>query len=87
MSEAEKAIAERLSTRFENRVALGESQSGILTMEVETHSWLEVCRVLRDEDEFSFEQLTDLCGVDYLSYGQSEWDTDERLQRGLQQRR
>ncbi len=50
MNEAEKTFAERLATRFENRVALGESLHGILTMEVDTHSWLEVCRVLRDED-------------------------------------
>jgi NADH-quinone oxidoreductase subunit C len=83
MNEAEKAFAEQLTTRFDNRVALGGFLNGILTMEVDTHSWLEVCRGLRDQDEFSFEQLTDLCGVDYLSYGQSEWDTDGASSEGF----
>ena len=46
-------------------------------------AWLEVGRTLRDEEDFCFEQLTDLCGVDYLSYGQSEWDTDNASQEGF----
>ena len=28
--------------------------------------------------EFGFEQLIDLCGVDYLGYGSDEWDTRRR---------
>ena len=56
-------------------MSVGASLNGIQTIEVEVDAWLEVCRALRDEEEFCYEQLTDLCGVDYLSYGQSEWDT------------
>jgi NADH-quinone oxidoreductase subunit C len=51
-------------------------------MDVKIDAWLEVCRALRDEEEFSYEQLTDLCGVDYLSYGQSEWDTADASTEG-----
>lgn len=30
----------------------------------------------RLRDELSFEQMIDVCGVDYLDYGKDEWDTD-----------
>ena len=75
MSDTAKAIVELFTGRFGDRVSVGACLKGIQTIEVDVDAWLEVCRALRDEDEFCYEQLTDLCGVDYLSYGQSEWDT------------
>jgi len=83
MSEPRKAISELFTDRFGDRVTLGNILKGILTAEVEAGAWLEVCRTLRDDEEFRFEQLTDLCGVDYLSYGQSEWDTDDASREGF----
>ena len=38
-------------------------------------------------DALGFEQLIDLCGIDYLSYGDDEWDTEvssEGFSRGVQ---
>ena len=75
MSEPAKAISELFTGRFGDRVTVVGSRYGIVTIEVEVDAWLKVCRALRDEEDFCYEQLTDLCGVDYLSYGQSEWDT------------
>ena len=75
MSDTAKAIAELFTGRFGDRVRVGASLKGIQTIEVDVDAWLEVCRALRDEEDFCYEQLTDLCGIDYLSYGQSEWDT------------
>lgn len=83
MSEPDKAIAELYKSRFGDRISLGEISDGILTIEVAPDAWLEVCRVLRDDESFCFEQLTDLCGVDYLGYGQSEWDTEEASSEGF----
>lgn len=83
MSETAKAISETFTTRFGDRVAVGETLAGITTIEVEVDAWLEVCRALRDEEDFCYQQLTDLCGVDYLSYGQTEWDTEHASQEGF----
>ena len=48
----------------------GERNSaGQLTLEVQRGKILEVCRAMRDDPAFAFEQLIDLCGVDYLEYG------------------
>lgn len=83
MSETAKAISDLFTDRFGERVTVGDTQSGITMLEIEVDAWQEVCRALRDEEDFSFEQLTDLCGVDYLSYGQSEWDTEDASQEGF----
>jgi len=50
-------------------VALGE-----LTLEVSPDNFLEVATLLRDDSKAGFDQLIDVCGVDYLTYGHSEWD-------------
>lgn len=83
MSETAKAISDLYTSRFGDRVTVGDTLAGITTIEVEVDAWLEVCRALRDEEDFSYAQLTDLCGVDYLSYGLSEWDTEDASQEGF----
>lgn len=47
-----------------------------MTIEVAAEDYLSVCKKLRDDERFAFEILIDLCGVDYLSYGQDEWETN-----------
>jgi len=45
---------------------------GEITIEVSAEDYLDVARTLRDHPELRFEQLMDLCGVDYLTYGNGE---------------
>ena len=73
MSDVKQDLANALQSRFgssltECRVAVGE-----VTVQLPGEKLLEVCMALRDEPEFSFEQLIDLCGVDYLEYGETPW--------------
>ena len=46
---------------------------GQLTIAIRPEHWLEAARTLRDHPELHFEQLTDLCGVDYSTYGDGRW--------------
>ena len=46
------------------------------TMEIPVAAVSEVLTALRDEADFEFRQLIDLCGVDYAAYGQVEWETE-----------
>ncbi|ALN91169.1 NADH (or F420H2) dehydrogenase, subunit C family protein [Lysobacter gummosus] len=58
---------------------------GEITLEVAPTQWLAAALALRDE--FGFEQCVDVSGVDYLSYGSDEWDTDvssEGFSRGVE---
>ena len=68
-------LSSELKKRFGKLMTISGSASTVLTAELRVEHWLEVARSLRDEELFSFEQLTDLCGVDYLGFGQSEWET------------
>ncbi len=63
-------LRERLNGKYTRKhYALGE-----LTLEVPVTHWRDVCNFLRHDEATRFEQLTDLCGVDYLAYGDSDWD-------------
>ncbi len=44
-------------------LALGE-----ITMTVEAKDYFEIAQILRDHADLAFEQLIDLCGVDYSDY-------------------
>ena len=63
--------------------------TGELSYEVEASELKAVA--LRLRDEFGFEMLMDLCGVDYLAFGQDEWKaseaTDLGFSRGVQRSR
>jgi NADH-quinone oxidoreductase subunit C len=86
MPEPVTTFTERLKARFgEKLLALadGNDLAGGATIEVAPSDWLEVVRALRDEPDFRFEQLIDLCGVDYLSYGDDEWDTADVSSEGF----
>ncbi|WP_427312908.1 NADH-quinone oxidoreductase subunit C [Cupriavidus sp. H39] len=48
--------------------------TGELTLIVKADDYLEVAQILRDDPSLRFEQLIDLCGVDYSEYGDGAWD-------------
>ncbi|AIY42304.1 NADH-ubiquinone oxidoreductase chain C [Collimonas arenae] len=50
-------------------VAFGE-----ITIIVKAANYLSAMRVLRDHADTRFEELIDLCGVDYSTYGEGAWD-------------
>jgi NADH-quinone oxidoreductase subunit C len=54
---------------------------GELTLEVTPSDYLETARLLRDSPELRFEQLIDLCGLDYLTYGDRPPGEDGRPAR------
>ncbi|WP_424683996.1 NADH-quinone oxidoreductase subunit C [Frateuria sp. YIM B11624] len=70
------SLAARLAARFGDTLSLLPARGGETTAELAAADLLSVAAALRDEPEFRFEQLIDVCGVDYLGYGQVEWDTE-----------
>lgn len=82
MSDQTSNLAERLSSRFGERSRI-VTAIGQTTVEIAADSWPEVARALRDERDFRFDQLIDLCGVDYLGYGEAEWDTTDVSSQGF----
>ena len=46
---------------------------GEITITIRAADHLEVCRRLRDDEALGFDTLIDLCGVDYLNFGEGNW--------------
>jgi len=90
MNSRYQALAANISARFGDALerVQAEVDCGQLTFVVPKENLLQVCQVLRDDPEFSFEILIDVCGVDYLGYGDSEWETrgatDSGFSRGVE---
>jgi NADH-quinone oxidoreductase subunit C len=49
-------------------------ERGELTLTVAAEHYLQVARQLREVPALGFEQLVDLCGVDYSAYKDTAWD-------------
>jgi NADH-quinone oxidoreductase subunit C len=62
-------LESRLRAKLGDRVQSIKLDLGELTLEVASAHWVECARLLRDDPELGFEQLLDLCGLDYLAYG------------------
>lgn len=45
-----------------------------ITIECKVENYLTICTKLRDHAELKFEQLIDLCGVDYSDYRDGLWE-------------
>jgi len=77
-------LVDKLKKRFGGTLqSCQRSRVGEVTIEVPRDEIVAVCKALRDEAEFSFEQLVDLCGVDYLLYGSTEWTTEHATEEGF----
>ncbi len=83
MTQASEQLAGQLRERFADAISGIIVERGEVTMELPAARLLETARALRDEPEFQFAQLMDVCGVDYLHYGQADWETEETTSTGF----
>ncbi|NNF15116.1 MAG: NADH-quinone oxidoreductase subunit C, partial [Gammaproteobacteria bacterium] len=74
---------EAITSRFGDTVAVFTQGAGDSTLLVAPDDWLEVATALRDEPQFDFALLMDVCGVDYLGFGQDEWKADSATHTGF----
>lgn len=64
-----------LTAALEGRAVTLLEKLGEVTLEVSATDYLSVAELLRDSAELRFEQLIDLCGVDYQSYSAARSNT------------
>ena len=83
MSDRYETLAARIDERFGEQMAQIESTCGELTYEIAKGDLIQVATALRNEANFGFEMLMDVCGVDYLDYGSDEWNTDDATGTGF----
>ena len=62
---------------------ISKSNKNELTITLDKKYLLEFCVFLKENDKLKFNQLVDLCGVDYLYYKKSAWITDKATSEGF----
>lgn len=72
-SKVENLLTE-LQGRFDDLGCHCELYLGQITLLVPASQLLQVADQLKRDKVFCFEQLMDVCGIDYFSYGVAEWD-------------
>ena len=83
MTDSSRQLAEQLQTRFSDKLLANIDAVAEVTIELAGEDLLEVATALRDEPDFAFEILLDVCGVDYADYGKDEWATEETSGSGF----
>lgn len=83
MTDRMEELAARLKERFKDQLSQCFVQRDEVTAELPAGHLREICKALREEPEFAFEELMDLCGVDYSTYGQADWQTEAASNQGF----
>ncbi len=73
MSAKLETLSQNLQTHFAEKLKSLKLAFGELTVEVAAADYLAVMATLRDEPDLRFEEIIDLCGVDYSTYGDGAW--------------
>ena len=83
MSDRYEKLAARIDERFGEQMKRVSSTCGELTYELAKGDLIEIATALRNEADFGFEMLMDVCGVDYLHFGMDEWNTSDASGTGF----
>ncbi|MGA9573307.1 MAG: NADH-quinone oxidoreductase subunit C [Lysobacterales bacterium] len=83
MIDLSNSLSDEFAACFGEKFDISASVSGMVTLQVPVEQWLETAQTLRDDPRFAFNQLSDVCGVDYLGYGQVEWETTDATTEGF----
>lgn len=68
MSQKLATLQASLETILGDKIKRLDNVKGELTLTVSSADYLGVCQTLRDHADLRFEQLIDLCGMDYSTY-------------------
>ena len=74
MSAKLETLSQNLQTHFGDKLKSVKLALGELTIEVAAADYLAVMTTLRDAADLQFEEIIDLCGVDYSTYGDGAWE-------------
>jgi NADH-quinone oxidoreductase subunit C len=82
MSNVTDKLIASIKEHFDDSIAVSVAYDEV-TMIVDSENIVQVCTDLRDKPKLAFEELIDLCGVDYLTFGQVEWETGSATGSGF----
>jgi NADH-quinone oxidoreductase subunit C len=71
---APEVLQQTIAARLGDKAVQTTLDHGEVTVVVAAANYFEAMQVLRDAPDCRFEQLIDLCGVDYSAFGDGAWD-------------
>ncbi len=74
MSAKLELLGQNLQKHLGDRVGALQTALGEVTIDVSSDNYIEVMTTLRDEPELRFEEMIDLCGVDFSTYKNDIWE-------------
>ncbi|MFC3908921.1 NADH-quinone oxidoreductase subunit C [Legionella dresdenensis] len=76
-------LAEQVEKELTGIISTAESSFDELTIECDAVHIRAILLQLKNNDGFLFDQLIDVCAVDYLNYGVYDWETEEATESGF----
>ena len=73
MSAKLETLSQNLQKHFGDKLGSLKLALGEFTVEVAAADYLAIMTSLRNEPDLGFEEMVDLCGVDYSTYGDGAW--------------
>jgi len=83
MSELLEKFHSQLEEFFKDRLISSVIYRDQITLEVDSTDVISVLADLKNNNDFKFEELIDLCGIDYLAYGKADWETQDTSSSGF----
>ncbi len=74
MSARTELLAEKVKALLGDRMTGVADALGEVTVTVKPENAVESMTLLRDDPELRFEQVIDVCGMDYKTYGDGRWE-------------
>jgi len=79
----QEALVELLHSKLKIELSAITIAHDEVTLECEPKLLTKLLLTLRDSRAFAFDQLMDLCAVDYLLYGEYDWETEAATELGF----
>lgn len=76
-------LLETLQEQFGDKIAHHDIYKDQLTIVLQAEALRDCCFILKDNPDFHFELLMDLCGVDYSEYGFDQWKKESATLSGF----
>ena len=76
-------MVENIERLLPGQIIEHTTDRGELTLEIAPEDLIEVTTCLKTKEEFCFTQLTDITCVDYLTFGQADWQTQSATSSGF----
>jgi NADH-quinone oxidoreductase subunit C len=53
-----------------------------LILQIDQADFINVCKILKTDSDLDYSMLIDVCAVDYLTYGEADWTTNDATNSG-----